>query len=191
MNKKKGKIFINALTHEKGYRILFTGMIGFILLLNLVLYIWYRISISSVEMENVGKQAHMLLVFVVAMCSAVMIIFFVIIYFQFRNTTVLIGPKGIAYLSLLRKIRAEWNNVDDILIKESPQGRTMNIGTRLGSFTLGPQFVDRDEEIPRFKFVHKKLMEIKDTEDEPVPVDLEKSDIYKTLQQFAKEKFKN
>jgi hypothetical protein len=166
-------------------------MIGFILILNVALYIWYRISVSGSDMEVAGEQAYMLLVFVVAVCSAVMIIFLVIIYFQFRNTTVLIGPKGIAYLSLLRKIRAEWGDVKDILVKESPQGKTLNIGTRFGSFTLGPQFVDRDKDIAHFKFIHKKMMEIKGADEDPVLVDLEKSDIYKTLQQFANDKFKN
>jgi hypothetical protein len=134
-------------------------------------------------------ETYRMFVLIVALCSSVMIAFLAVIYLQFKNTAVLMGPKGIAYLSFLRKIRANWDEVRELRILERQQGQVLHVSTGNGSFVLGPQFVEKDKPLPEFRFEKQKLLII-DKKGTASPPDLKKTEIYITLKSFAPARIK-
>jgi len=184
-----GKIFINAITQGGWHRRLFGGAISFILVLNIAFYIVFRIRMSRDIYTLPEAETYRMFVLIVALCSSVMIAFLAVIYLQFKNTTVLIGPKGIAYLSFLRKIRANWDEVRELRILDRQQGQVLHISTGNGSFVLGPQFVEKDKPLPEFRFEKQKLLMI-DKKGTANPPDLKKTEIYKTIRSFAPARIK-
>lgn len=168
---------------------LFGGAISFILVLNIAFYIVFRIRMSRDIYTVPEAETYRMFVLIVALCSAVMIAFLAVIYLQFKNTTVLIGPKGIAYLSFLRKIRANWDEVRELRILDRQQGQVLHVSTADGSFVLGPQFVERGKPLPEFRFEKQKLLII-DKKGTASPPDLKKTDIYRTLKSFAPAKIR-
>lgn len=187
--KTTGKIFINAVTQGGWHRRLFGGAISFILLLNVAFYLAFRIRVGGGGYTQPQVEAYRIFVLIVALCSTVMIAFLAIVYLQFKNTTVLIGPKGIAYLSFLRKIKASWDEVKEVHILERQQGRILHVSTMDGSFILGPQFVEKNKPLPEFRFEKSRLMHV-DGKGKSVSVALEKAEIYRTLRDFAPDRIK-
>jgi hypothetical protein len=184
-----GKIFINAISQGGWHRRLFGGVISFILVLNIAFYIVFKIRMSKDIYTAPQAETYRVFVLIIALCSAVMIAFLAVIYLQFKNTNVLVGPKGIAYLSFLRKIRASWDEVREIRILARQQGQVLHVSTAEGSFVLGPQFVEKDKPLPEFRFEKQKLLVIDQKGTASLP-DLKKTDIYKTIKGFAPTKIK-
>jgi hypothetical protein len=182
-----GKIFINALTQGRPHGRLYGGIIAFILALNLIFYIVYRIRLAKGIYNPAEAETYRLFVLIITICSSVMIAFLAIVYLQFKNTTVLVGPKGIAYISFLRKIRAKWEGVKEMRILDKPQGKVIHITTDDGSFVIGPQFVEKGKPLPEFTFAKERIM-ISGKKGTAVEADLRKSEIFKLLQAFAKNK---
>lgn len=184
-----GKIFINAVSQDSRYKLFFALPIGFILTLNLVLFIWFRIRMAAEAILPEAVPSYKLFILLLALCSSVMIAFLAAVYHQFKNTTILIGNKGIAYISLMRKIRAKWEEAGDMLIIERKHGKTIHISTANGAFVLTPQFVEKDKPIPQVKYI-KQILHFQNQNGEFEPAELETSEIYKTLIKFVPKNIK-
>lgn len=180
----EGKIFINALSQGRWHKRLYGGIIAFILALNIIFFAFYRIRLGREQYTPAEADAYRLYVLIIAFCSSIMIAFLAIVYLQFKNTTVLVGPKGIAYLSFLRKVRAKWEDVSEMRILEKPQGKIVHVTTDDGSFVLGAQFVVKGQPLPRFTFDKDRLM-IEQKDGKTAEADLKKSEIFKLLKAFA------
>lgn len=183
----KGKIFINALTQGRPHRRLYGGIIAFILALNIIFFAIYRIRLANKTYTQAEAEIYSMFVIIIAICSVVMIAFLAIVYLQFKNTTILVGPKGIAYISFLRKIRAKWEEVSEMRLLDKPQGKVIHVTTEDGSFVIGPQFVEKGQPLPEFSFQKNKLMTA-GKNGKTMEADLKKSEIFKLLQAFAKNK---
>ena len=179
-----GRIFINAVSQDSSYKLFFALPIGFILTFNLGLFIWFRIRLVSESIPTEAISSYKLFILLLALCSSVMIAFLAAVYYQFKHTTILIGNKGIAYISLMRKIRAKWEEAEDMLIIERKHGKTIHISTANGAFVLTPQFVEKDKPIPQTRYI-KQVLHFQNQKGEFEPAELETSEIYKTLIKFA------
>ncbi len=162
--------------------------IGFILILNIGLFIWYKIAVDVETLKEAEKVGYNLFFLLLALSSVVMIAFLVVIFFQFKNTTILIGDKGIAFVSLLRKIRAKWHEVEDIMIIERKNGSSLSVKTENGTFVISPQYVEKGQPVPEMKVKNRKLL-VKDG-DSFIPLELEKTEIFKTMQKFVPDSVK-
>jgi len=178
------KIFFNALTQRRSYKRLFAGLILFILALNIICYVFFRIRTAEIESGSIQVEAFRLFVLITALCSSVIIIFLVLVYFQFKNTTILIGSRGIAFLSILRKIRSPWDEVEEVILMKRQSGDVLHISTANGSFKIGAQFVEESEDADQFRLVKQNLM-VLDKNGEMKTPDIKKTSIYKIIEKHS------
>jgi D-alanyl-lipoteichoic acid acyltransferase DltB (MBOAT superfamily) len=183
------KIYINALTQKQSYKLLFGGLILFILLLNIFSYVIFKVRTAGIQEGSLPVEAFRLFVLITALCSTVVIVFLIIVYYQFKNTTVLVGNRGIAFLSLLRKIRSTWDEVEEVIIMKRPPGDVLHITTINGSFKVGPQFVEQNKDPAEFEYVKKRLM-IKNDRGELTPARIEETSIYAIIKKYVPKKMK-